>query len=218
MKNLCLLGALLFSPITFATGLSMLEAQLTPLALTHEGALLYKFKRSENSLGAHRLMPVSYGLGVFNDGQFIELEQTLLTADETFDKNAAFYLARDQQLNHWFEKECTSHDLFEQFTQCNLAAYKVDKWLNPSQVQQQYGVDLYKATHYALIKGEFTADQDSQIFVQYNLPNYLVVQFKAECISAAKFAEMQVINPALSTDLQQSIPYECTKITSIIKK
>lgn len=65
----CSLSLLLGAQMSFATGITMITSELVPLAINAEGDVLCKSRYSENSTGAHRLMPTNYGLCLVKNGE-----------------------------------------------------------------------------------------------------------------------------------------------------
>ncbi|MFT0211278.1 hypothetical protein VQ643_01520 [Pseudomonas sp. F1_0610] len=219
MRTISLLFLLLFSSLSLATGPSYVEAQLNPLALNAQGAILYKFFTTTNSSGGHYLQPVQYGVGVFQDGSFHQLKETQLNTNTLTDPEEAFYLAQNAALSTWFDARCSQDDLFTDFKTCNLAPYSVKQAMSVKAFKAKYAIDLHQAKLHSLMPAKFyAANEDSTLFVDYDFGKMLVLHFKQECSLEENQAQMMVINKPLSDHMEEEITYDCGTVSAIVYK
>lgn len=217
--RILLLCLLVFSPVSFATGPSYVEANINPLAVSAEGAILYKFFTTKNSSGGHYPQPVQYGVGVFQDGSFHQLKETQLNTNTLTDPEEAFYLAQNAALSTWFNARCSQDDLFTDFKTCNLAPYSVKQTMSVKAFKAKYAIDLHQAKLHSLMPAKFyAADDESMVFVEYNFAKTMVLQFKADCSLVQNVAQMLINNQPLSEQFDMPIDYDCGTVSAILEK
>lgn len=187
MKKLITIVILAFwASSVFATGPSFVNSRIKPISINDKGEILCITLFTKNEMGAHRGMPVEYGLCVLKDKQ-IDYYKVYQLKDEDISKDYEFYWKQYYKWDKTFEragiKVATNwfSDEFKSkysFTENNVSQYKKNQTTTVKRLIKDKNIDVKTSFQLALQgeKGYFTDEEmEYEIRVVYDFGNILIL-------------------------------------------
>lgn len=190
MKKLFIISSLIFFSLSvLATGPSHVFSRIRPISINDKGEVLCITEFTKNEMGAHRGMPVEYGLCVLKDKQIDYYRVYQLKDEDTYDDRDFYWPQRHRWIKtferagikvatNWFTDDFKSK---YSFTENNIKPYKKNIKTTVKKLVESRNIDI-KASFQLALKDEKAyfkeEDMNNEIEILYDFGNVLILKNK----------------------------------------